>query len=55
MDFKCAFLNGNLSEEIYKKTPPGYADASNVCKLNKSINGLKQPFREYKTSSFTKI
>ncbi|XP_049935313.1 uncharacterized mitochondrial protein AtMg00810-like [Nymphaea colorata] len=39
-----AFLNGSMEEEIYMALPPGYEECDNkmVCKLNKSIYGLKQ-------------
>ena len=45
MDVKTAFLNGSIDSEIFMTQPEGYVDAckSNyVCKLNKSIYGLKQ-------------
>ena len=45
MDVVSAFLNGELTEEIYMKQPPGYMQSGNkelVCKLRKSIYGLKQ-------------
>jgi transposase InsO family protein len=43
-DAKTAFLNGELKETIYMKQPEGFVDAKEelVCKLNKSIYGLKQ-------------
>ena len=45
MDVKTAFLNGNLDEEVYMIQPKGFvnpANARKVCKLMKSIYGLKQ-------------
>lgn len=47
MDVKTAFLNGKLKEEIYMKIPEGIPilDDNLVCKLNKSLYGLKQSAR----------
>ena len=57
MDVVTAFLNVELNEEIYMQQPSGYAIPGKerlVCKLNKSIYGLKQSprcwniaFKEY--------
>lgn len=42
-DVKTAFLNGDLSEELYMEQPEGFHDGTTrVCKLLKSIYGLKQ-------------
>lgn len=41
-DIKTAFLNGDLTEDIYMSQPQGYDDGSGkVCKLLKSLYGLK--------------
>lgn len=48
MDVSTAFLNGELEEEIYMTQPEGYVKEGEeelVCKLNKSIYGLKQSSR----------
>lgn len=45
MDVVTAFLNGHLEEELYMEQPEGYIKPGQehlVCKLNKSIYGLKQ-------------
>ena len=45
MDVKIAFLNGNLTEDVYMMQPEGFVDPINarkICKLQKSIYGLKQ-------------
>lgn len=50
MDVKAAFLNGNLDEVIYMKQPEGFVvDGQEhlVCRLKKSIYGLKQASRQW--------
>lgn len=43
MDVCTSFLNGTLDEEIYMKQPEGHiGNPDLVCKLHKSIYGLKQ-------------
>ncbi|XP_019059139.1 PREDICTED: uncharacterized protein LOC109117059 isoform X2 [Tarenaya hassleriana] len=52
MDVKNAFLQGDLMEEIFMKIPPGYTavtSPSQVCRLKKSIYGLKQSPRAWYT------
>lgn len=48
MDVKTAFLNGYLEKSIYMEQPEGLIvkdQEQKVCKLNRSIYGLKQAFR----------
>src|SRR4051794_21871110 len=50
MDVKTAFLNGNIEEELYMVQPQGFVnpkDAGKVCKLQRSIYGLKQASRSW--------
>ena len=50
MDFKTAFLNGRLSEDVYMAQPEGFLNPKHpnkVCKLLKSIYGLKQASRSW--------
>ncbi|KAK1650761.1 hypothetical protein QYE76_068566 [Lolium multiflorum] len=50
MDVKMAFLNGDIEEELYMVQPKGFIDPKNadkVCKLQRSIYGLKQASRSW--------
>ena len=49
-DVKTAFLNGDIEEELYMSQPDGYILQGNenlVCKLKKSLYGLKQSARAW--------
>lgn len=48
VDIKCAFLNGDLEQEVYMHQPPLFSDGSNrVWRLKKCIYGLKQASRQW--------
>ena len=50
MDVKTTLLNGKLEEEVYMKQPKGFPSSDGeklVCKLKKSIYGLKQENKLY--------
>jgi Reverse transcriptase (RNA-dependent DNA polymerase) len=50
MNANNAFLQGTLEEEIYMTIPPGHRkemDSNFVCRLKKSIYGLKQSPRAW--------
>ncbi|KAA0058367.1 gag/pol protein [Cucumis melo var. makuwa] len=50
MDVKTAFVNDNLKESIFMSSPEGFipqGQEQKVCKLNRSIYGLKQASRSW--------
>ena len=48
MDVKNAFLNGDLSEEVYMQSPPGLSvELNKVCYLRRALYGLKQAPRAW--------
>ncbi|KAM1476262.1 hypothetical protein ACFX1S_038131 [Malus domestica] len=58
MDVKTAYLNGYLKEELYMTQPEGFVSKSEktkVCKLQRSIYGLKQASRSWNIRFDTEI
>jgi hypothetical protein len=54
LDDSNAFFHGNLQQEVFMEEPTGFIDnhfPHHVCKLNKSIYGLKQAPKAW----FTKL
>lgn len=58
MDVKTAFLNGVLEEEVYMTQPEGMVKPGSenlVCKLHRSLYGLKQSPRTWNTELHTTL
>ncbi|BBG93635.1 transposable element gene [Prunus dulcis] len=50
MDVKMTFLHGDLDEDIYMSQPQGFVETTKgniVCRLKKSLYGLKQSSRQW--------
>ncbi|GKE72050.1 retrotransposon protein, putative, ty1-copia subclass [Tanacetum coccineum] len=58
MDVKTAFLNGHLNKDVYMVQPKGFVNPKHhrqVCKLQRSIYGLKQASRRWNKIFYEEI